>query len=374
MTTLPSSNSRTSDKPSWLDHLRLVWVLAAKDIIDALKSKTTLSVIILSFLMVLFYRYFPALTASDTLRVLVYAETESTVVTALERSPALASYSYDSREQLMNAFANTDVAELAIIIPETSVTQEQGSGPIMVDGYLMYWLNAAQRAEIKTVIEEELSYQLDRPVTLNLTVYDVYLNADVFFFDFSATIALLFVTIMIGISLIPNLMVEEKQAKTIDALLVSPASAVHLVAGKAIAGFFYGLLGCATVLFVFGYLVVQWNLAILAAMLSTLFMVAIGLLLGSVIKVRAQLQLVAWFIVIPLLIPVILVALEGLVPTGVVAVLNWIPTVLVAKIFRFSLTPNAVFAHYGVPLAVIIVFTLALFALLVGVVRRQSNV
>ena len=47
---------------------------------------------------------------------------------------------------------------------------------------------------------------------------------------------------------------------------------------------------------------------------------------------RAQLQLVAWFVILPLLMPVILVALEGLVPEGVIAVLNWIPTVLVAKV------------------------------------------
>lgn len=372
MTTLQTSPDM--HETSLAVHLRLVWALATKDMVDALKTKTTLTALIISLLMVLFYRYFPALTADgDTLNVLLYAETESTLVTTLERSPALALYTFDSRERLMDAFADAESVELAVVIPDTAVAQQHAGGPITIDGYLMYWVSPAQRAEIKALIEDDLSTQLGQPVTLNLSGHDVYFDADSSFFIFSSTIALLFVAVMIGISLIPNLMVEEKQAKTLDALLVSPASAAHLVAGKAIAGLFYGLLGSALVLIVFRYLIVQWELAILAAVLGTLFMVAIGLLLGSYAKVRAQLQLMAWFIVLPLLIPVFLVEMEGLVPSGAIAVMNWIPTVLIAKIFRLSLTPNATFAHYGAALTVTLVSTLVLLALVVWVVRRQDR-
>lgn len=358
---------------SWTSHLRLVWALAAKDIVDALKTKSTLITIVISLLMVAFYRYFPALaTDGDTLNVLLYAETESAVVTALERSPGLAVFPIDSREHLMDAFLDAERVELAIVIPETAETN-QSDKPIIVEGHVMYWVSEAQRAEIKALVEDELTMQLGQPVTLNLAGNDVYFDADTFFFVFSSTMGLLFIAVMIGISLIPNLMIEEKQAKTLDALLVSPASAIHLVAGKAIAGLFYGLLGCAVVLIVFGYLILQWELAILAAVLGNLFMVAVGLLLGIYADVRSQLQLVAWFAVIPLLTPVILVALEGLVPSGAVAVMNWIPTVLVAKIFRLSLTPNVNFAHYGLELTVLAASILAMLALVVWMVRRQDR-
>ncbi len=372
MTTLQSSPKTMHG--SWTSHLRLVWALAAKDIVDALKTKTTLTTIVISLLMVAFYRYFPALTSSsDTLNVLLYAGADSPVVTALESSPALAVYPYDSPERLMDVFADADEMELAITIPETTVSSQNSSEPLTIEGHVMYWVNAEQRAEIKALVEDDLTTQLDRPVTLNLTGNDVYFDANTFFLAFSSTIALIFVAVMIGISLIPNLMIEEKQAKTLDAILVSPASATHLVAGKAIAGLFYGLLSCALVLIVFQYLILQWELAILAAVLVTLFMVAIGLLLGVYAEVRAQLQMVAWFAVIPLLIPVILVGLEGLVPTGAIAVMNWIPTVLVAKIFRLSLTPNATFANYGLELAVTAVSILALLAGVVWMVQRQDR-
>lgn len=372
MTTIHTTPSL--HKTSWAQHGRLIWALAAKDIVDALKTKTTLSTIIISLLMVLFYRYFPALTDdADTLNVFLYAEGESPLVEALERSPALALYPVDSQERLMNVFAGAESVELAVVIPEAAVSAPSADKPMTLDGYLMYWVSPAQRAEIKALIEEELAMQFDRPVTLDLTGHDVYFDADTFFFAFSSTIALLFISVMIGISLIPNLMVEEKQAKTLDLLRVSPASAAHLVAGKAIAGLFYGLVGSAIVLIVFRYLIIQWEFAVLAAVLSTLFMVAVGLLLGSYAEARSQLQLVAWFIVLPLLMPVFLVAMEGLVPTGAIAVMNWIPTVLVAKIFRLSLTPNAAFTHYGMALAALVASILLLLALVVWVVRRQDR-
>lgn len=372
MTFMPSTSK--TQRPSLANHLRLVGALAAKDIMDALKTKTTLTILVISLLMVLFYRYFPLLVSDNqTLNVLLYAETETAVTEALGRSPALAVYSFPTRERLMAAFAGAEEVELAVMLPETAVAPPPDDGPLTVDGYLMYWVSPAQRTAVKALVETELSAQLDQPVTLNLADHDVYFNADTFFFVFGATIALLFITIMIGILLVPNLMVEEKQTKTLDALLVSPASTWHLVAGKAIAGLFYGLLGSSVVLLVFHYLILQWPLAILAALLATLLMVALGLLLGSIVQVRAQLQLIASLVAVPLLIPVILVALEGLVPARAIAVMNWIPTVLVAQIFRLSFTPNAAFTHYGAALVVTLAATLVLLALVVWVLRRQDS-
>jgi ABC-2 type transport system permease protein len=61
------------------------------------------------------------------------------------------------------------------------------------------------------------------------------------------------VTIMLtmGILLVPTLMLEEKQTRTMDALLVSPASISQVVIGKAIAGFFYILVTAAIVYLIY---------------------------------------------------------------------------------------------------------------------------
>lgn len=369
-----ADSSTTLVKSYSVSHMRLVWALASKDIVDALKTKTTLTTIIITLLMVAFYRYFPSLTAEgDTLRVFLYSASESALVTELERSPALAVDLVDSRNRLLEVIAGTQSEELALVIPGSAAAQLAAGEPVTIEGYTMYWLSPAKRAEMKALVEDELSSQLGQPVTVDFSGHDVDFSADTKFFDFSATFALLFVTLMIGISLVPNLMVEEKMAKTLDALMVSPAGPVHLVAGKTLAGLFYGLTGSVIVFIVFRHLIVRWEIAILAAVLGTLFMTAIGLLLGSYVKVRAQLQLVAWFIIIPLLIPVFLVEMEGLVPTGIVSVIRWIPTVQLARLFRLSMTPDASLTHYGTPVLVILGTTMALLALVAWIIRREDR-
>lgn len=351
------------------DHLRIVATLAGKDIVDALRNKATMTILIIVVLMVFFYRMFPSLT-QDEPRVFVYAESPSALVTALERSPALETYAVESQDLLFRLLREGETPELALVIPASA---ETSSGPIVIDGYVMHWLSETQRRELVELAAAELSNELDRPVTIQIEGHDMYRLADEGVLEFSASVALLFVTTMIGVSLIPNLMLEEKQSNTLDALMVAPISAADLVAGKALAGLFYGVLTCGVVLLVFSYVIVQWPLAILAAVVGILFMTAIGLLLGSVINSRAQLQLVAWLVILPLMVPPILVLLEGLIPSGVLGVLRWVPTVAVAAIYRLSFTVDAAVRHYGVDLAVAIALTLALYAAVVWQVRRQDR-
>ncbi|MDJ0755045.1 MAG: ABC transporter permease [Ardenticatenaceae bacterium] len=363
-------------KIPWSGHLRIIWTLAAKDIVAALKNKTTLTTIIISLLMVFFYRYMPLLTSDgDTLRVFVYAENDSVFLEALERSPALSIYTTDSYERMIDVLSDTEEVELGLVIPEAAEAQlVETTGPIEIDGYVMYWLTPDQRAEVKALLEAELAIEFDRPITLNLQDHEVFLSAESGFFGFGATFAFIFVPLMIGISLIPHLMVAEKKDKTLDALLVSPATAAHIVTGKALAGIFYSLTGYVVIFAVFRYLIIQWGLVLTAALVATLFMTAIGLLLGSYVEVSAQLQLVAWFIILPLLLPVLLIALEGLIPSSVIAFMRWIPTVSVAKIFQLGLTPDKGFALYAADLIVSLGVSLLLFGSVVWFVRRQDRI
>lgn len=372
MTTLSGT---TTGKLTWRDHARIVWALTGKDVTGALKNKSTLTTLIIVILMVLFYRYFPTLTAeADSLPVLVYAESASSVLPALERSPALSVTPVDSRERLFEIFPGTEDVELALVVtPETEAQLARPEGPVSLDGYVMYWLSDEQRTAVKELVEAELAIEFGRPVTIDLQDHDVYLHPESGFFGFNVTIAFVFVAVMIGISFIPNLLLAEKKEKTLDVLRVSPASPAHIVAGKALAGLFYMAVGYVTVLAAFGYLVLQWGLVLTAAVIAALFMVAIGLLLGLYADVPAQLQLIAWLVIPPLLLPMILVALEGLVPTGVVAFLRWIPTVSVAKIFRLGLTPDAVLTDYAADLLASLAFTAVLLGGVVWMIRRQDR-
>ncbi|MCO5188780.1 MAG: ABC transporter permease [Anaerolineae bacterium] len=371
MTTMQTTHRNTI---AATNHLRVILALASKDIVDALKNKSTLSVIIISVLMVAFYRFFPSLT-QDEPHVWVYSATESPVVDALERSPAFAMYSTDSEERMLRLLRESETPEIALVIDDASASfsaETDSTTPLVIDGYIMHWLTDEQRTELINLVESELALDLGRPVMINVAGHELYRSAEEGVLEFSASVALLFVVTMIGISLIPNLMLEEKQAKTLDALMVAPVSPADLVAGKALAGAFYGMVGSLMVLFIFRYIIVLWPLAMLSALLGVLFMTAIGLLLGNIIESRAQLQLVAWFVILPLMIPPILILLEGLIPNGVIGVLRWIPTVSITAMYRLSFTIDAGLSHIWRDLVVVAVVTLALFALVVVSVRRQD--
>jgi hypothetical protein len=57
---------------------------------------------------------------------------------------------------------------------------------------------------------------------------------DTMFLGLQAVLGIAFMTLMVGLILIPNLMLEEKQSHTIDTLLVSPASVWHIAIAKTL--------------------------------------------------------------------------------------------------------------------------------------------
>jgi ABC-2 type transport system permease protein len=89
------------------------------------------------------------------------------------------------------------------------------------------------------------------------------------------------VILMMGINLVPALLFEEKGTKTLEALLVSPASISQVVVGKALAGLFYVIVSAGVVFAINWTGVVHWDVAILFVLGIGVFSVGVGLVLGS---------------------------------------------------------------------------------------------
>jgi len=86
---------RTKKQPrSWIaglrKHARIVGAISAKDLLEALKNKNTIAVILTAVVMVFVYRGLPILESRGELpRVLVYDEGESVLVPLLEARTGL---------------------------------------------------------------------------------------------------------------------------------------------------------------------------------------------------------------------------------------------------------------------------------------------
>jgi len=109
---------------------------------------------------------------------------------------------------------------------------------------------------------------------------------------------------LVGTSLMPGLLIEEKEKKTLRMLMVSSASWGDIIAGKLIVGVGYQLVLAAVVLAVTHGYVGQVPLVLLFALLGSSLSLVLGLLFGSLLKTTstagAASGFMSFFYVVPI--------------------------------------------------------------------------
>jgi ABC-2 type transport system permease protein len=355
--------------------LRIIWAIAAKDLLDAVKNKTTLSILLSALFVLVVYQLLPKWEHGSNLpTVLVYDAGASELLPALKRSSNLDVYTgYTSQAQLERKLVAGDIAELALTLPAGFDQSLARGEPLPVQGYVQHWVSDSDAAQLRTQAEGEIARLAGQPVAVHLEGNLVYPTPDSGGRSFLASLAILVSVTMVGIGLAPHLMVEEKQTRTMDALLVSPARSSHLVLAKALTGLFYCLLMAAAVLAANASLVLHWGLAVVAVLLSCLFAVALGLLLGSVVGAAPVLPVWSMVALTAFLLPIFLAPMRELLPAAVAAVLDWIPTVTLARLLRASFSRELAAGAVGVALLVVAACTAAVLAGVAWVVRRSDR-
>jgi ABC-type transport system involved in multi-copper enzyme maturation permease subunit len=359
---------------SWRQHLRVTWAIARKDILDGWKNKTILGNIIIVTLMILFYKSLPSWENSPAVPNLrVYDAGKSRLVVALGDSTTVKLHQYESQQEMERILAKGDIPEIGLVIPADFDQALEAGEQLELDGYVVHWVSDKDAEELRQMAGAELTALVGKSVYIKLAGNKVYTQADSTGLAFLASISVIFSVAMLGLLVTPGLMIEEKHAKTIDALLVSPASSSHVITAKALAGLFYCLFAAGIALAVNAAIVTQWWLAILATIGGALFMVAIGLLLGSLVEVRQQLGIWVFGLNFILLIPAFLSIMQDLIPQEVRNVFHWIPTVALSKVLRISFSNQSSLASVGPELALIFGVTFVLLTALAWSLRRSDR-
>jgi ABC-2 type transport system permease protein len=322
-------------KANWRINARVIWAITAKDILEALKNKNAIAVILSSMFIVVAYSIIPNLTrGSEPPNVLVYDAGNSALLALLETSDAINLNTYPSEEIMKDRLTAGEVPELGLVIP-AGIDQASRSGEgIELTGYVLSWVSEQKAVDLISRIEAEISRLAGTSVRIQLDSNRVSLKPDSEGIGNWAALGMVFAITMIGLTLIPHLMLEEKQSRTMDVLLVSPADAGKIVFAKALVGLFYCVLSAGIALVIYHYLVVHWWLAILGILCGSLFPVSLGLWLGMRIETRGQLTLWSWVLVIPLFVPIMLSMMEDLIPQGIIQVFRAIPTVVLFNLLR----------------------------------------
>jgi ABC-2 type transport system permease protein len=178
---------------------------------------------------------------------------------------------------------------------------------------------------------------------------------------------------MIGITLVPFLLIEEKQTKTMEAMLVSPVRIAEIVTGKALAGFFYVLVTAAVVLAIYWSGVTHWGLAILFVIGSGFFSVAVGLILGSFFE--RQQEISGWIMVLLVffIAAMFIEMLDLQLPEVIQTIIPLVPSVALGEVFVAAFSLGIPIAQTIWNLASVLTISLLLYVIVIWKIRRYDK-
>lgn len=362
-------------KQSFIGSLRIIWAITVKDMVESLKNRDILAGLGSVVFLIALYQFMPVIGSSNDLpAVLIYDEAgESTVTTALTKSGSVEVYTYPSQSVMTEKLTHGEVPELGLVVPAgTEEALASGETPVL-EGYFMRWVSGEDAQKLALLVEQTVSAELGYRVRVNLEGHVLYPGPDSSGKPLTVSSTIVIVAFMMGMWLTPRLMLDEKTGRTMDVLLVSPASYGQIVASKAVSGMFCSVLGAVAVLAINLPIIHHWWLTLLACFCGQLFAVALGLLLGIFVQVKQQLQVWTMVLAQPLLLPVFLVIIDDIIPAPVIAAMNLIPTVTMARLLRVSFSNGAPLAQWGPGVALILSITALILGAVVWQVRRSDR-
>jgi ABC-2 type transport system permease protein len=369
---MKTSNSPQKKNRQLRTKVRITWAIAWKDIVEALKNKNSLSVILIALPMLFIYYYLPILSSKgEPPLIRVYDPGESRLVARMESSDSVNVRTYPSEAEMKKALTSADIPQIGLVIPADFDENPSSGQTPQLKGYVPIWVNQGDAAELRQDTEAQIASLLGQSVSIVMGE-PVPLDPDSRGVGTTAGFWLIFMATMIGLLVTPHLLLEEKKTGTIEMLRISPARPWNLVTGKAIAGLFYCLVGTVVGVMFYQWLIVHYWLVLLTMLLGSLFTISMGLFLGSITESREQMTIWSWIFILPLFFPVFLTQLVGLVPNQVIAVLRYFPTPIAFDLIRasFAVTPGST---VWLQLLMLSAWVGSGLLLVVGIVRYQDH-
>ncbi|MBE9475461.1 MAG: ABC transporter permease [Chloroflexi bacterium] len=238
-------------------------------------------------------------------------------------------------------------------------------------GYI-HWGKRGQAAELEVKYSAMFSELLGVPVQVEIGDNILIPPSDALGMASTTSFHVFFAVFWMALIVVPFLIIEERKAKTMDALLVSPASPGQIVFGKAIAGLIFIIAIAGLSLALNGIYVTLWGWALLGFLLTALFAIGIALLMGSLI--RSGLQISLWMLPVALVLVVpAFFADEPNLNAGLKSVLSWLPSTALVKVLYFSVSNGPPPGQLVFNLVIALVSIALVYALVIWLVRRSDR-
>ncbi len=363
-------------------HIRSIFAIARKDAHDAILNKATLVMLLTPFFMALFFLLFAVLLSNHTTSVLVYNPGKSGIEQIVDHETGGIRVTYvNSPDQVTAAFGPNGSKKdssytLGLIVPPNfDADLRAGQHPqvtLYINGsdisneqsqLLLNALNNYSRSAVNPQSPATIAQSTINPPTTNLLQYigQIY------------TVAVLLGSLVIGTGLVPHLMVEEKEKKTLRMLMASPASFADVIVAKLLVGLFYQFLLALIAVAIMGGFVEQIPLLLLFILLGSLFSISVGLLVGSLANtsgaVHAICGVMSFLYILPLFFVGPLAQLLG--NSAFNQIIKILPTYYIADGAANAISSVSTLSVTVLDTSAIIGFILALALLSLYELRRQ---
>jgi ABC-2 type transport system permease protein len=337
---------------------RVVAALARKDIVDAVRNRYLLTALLTPLLVALLFRVLiPGINGSSNSSVVVHDTGNSVLVAELRNTPKMNLIASGSAEAVANEVEkNKSIGGL--VVPVNFDTDVAAGKEPALTIYVNNEKNIIEQATFRRLMEQQVSSLVKQPVTARPVWVDLGKKPGSQPGgrpDFNPTLLPLLSLLafaIVGALVVPLLLVEEKEKSTLDFLLTSPASLTEIVTGKALTGVVYSSLISGALLASNHKLINDWPLTLLTMLLGLLFVVAIGVFMGSLFQNAMQVNTWASLVLFVLLAPGF--HSPGGLPAALEAALHLVPPYYFIEALKLSLagTGSSIFwGHLGVLLA-----------------------
>jgi ABC-2 type transport system permease protein len=354
--------------------LRIVLAITYKDTWEAVRDRKLLAVFVAVLLMIAFFRVLPAFRDGGLPALAVVDSGHSTLLDRWAGSSQFDLRRMSSRQEMEYFLGGEETPTLGLVLPDDLDQTQDAGAPLELDGYIDHWVSDADADELRSFFETQLTEETGHPVRIDINEDSTFTHPRGLR-PVTTSFLMVYALIVVGLMVAPNMMIEEKELKTIDVLLLSPASAGQIVIAKALTGLIYCLVAGGLVLAASAAMILHWDLAILALIGGSLFTVSLGLLLGVVLS--AQQQLIIWSAVLmfPLFLSVIAseILADIQAPALVQQAASWVPTVAVAEATRWALSAEVPWTEVRLGLGLTVVWAILLTAAVAWMVRRSDR-
>lgn len=354
---------------------QVVAAIARKDLVDAIRNRYLLIALVTPLLVAILFRVLlPGIESLGNLTIVVHDPGNSSLISELRSSPQIKLVEVGSADAAASEVEKSKAVG-GLVVPTNFdadvAARKQPELTILVN----HKKNIIEQATFRRFVEQQVASLVKTPVPVRLVWVDIAKDPNaqpLGGFNLNQMLLPLLLLLAFGMTgalVVPLLLVEEKEKRTLDFLLTSPASLTEIVTGKALTGVAYSLLIASVLLALNHKLVGNWPLTLLTILLGLLFVVAVGLLMGSLFQNTMQVNTWASLVLVALLAPSFPV--PG-APASLETAMHFVPTYYFIDALKLSLAGNASARLWG-DLAVVMTCTLLAFFAATWALRREQN-